>query len=211
MIPVRRFAFGAAARGDLLAYVPRKTLVDAAQFGCAFLVFASPFWLAFPPVAAWDLWAAGYTMLTFSLAALVAEAEWEPRANLVIGLWLLAAPWVLAFSQDMPATLVHLAGGVAMCALSAFELWRAGKSPPRRFGPSAARRPDVISRVTATGPSAYEQTVARARRARWAARSPHLLEETRASARRGPASRNSGAARAVRTQALRACSGRGYL
>ncbi len=215
MLPVRRFAFGAAANGDLLAHVPRKTLVDAAQFGCAVLVFASPFWLAFPPVPAWDLWAAGYAMLTFSVAALVAEAEWEPRANLVIGLWLLAAPWALAFSRDTPATLVHLTGGAAMCVLTAFELWRAEQSPPRRFGPSAARRPDLISFVTAMAPPASRQAMARARHAgrpsRRPIRSPLLVAKTGACAARRPTSRSTRVARAARTPALRACSSaRGY-
>jgi SPW repeat len=215
MFPVRRFALGAAANGELLAYVPRKILVDAAQFGCAFLVFASPFWLAFPPVPAWNLWVAGYAMLTFSAAALVAEAEWEPRANLVVGLWLLAAPWVLAFSQDTPATLVHLGGGVATCVLTAFALWHAEQSPPRRFGPSAAQRPEVISLITATAPSAYRQTMARARhagrRSRRAIRSPRLVGEARASAPPRPAFRSSRVERAPRAHPLAACSwGRGF-
>ncbi len=215
MLPVRRFAFGAAANGDLLAHVPRKTLVDAAQFGCAVLVFASPFWLAFPPVPAWDLWAAGDAMLTFSVAALVAEAEWEPRANLVIGSWLLAAPWLLGFSQDMPATLVHLGGGVATCVLRAFVLWHAQQSPPRRFGPSAGRRPDVISFVTAMARPTLRAVVARARHAgrpsRRPIRSPIRVAKTGACTARRPSSRATGVARAARTPALRACaSARGY-
>ena len=165
MILVRRFASRAAADGGLLARVAQKMLVDIAQLGCAFLLFASPFWFAFRPIPAWDLWIAGYAMVTFSVAALVAEAEWEPQANLMLGLWLLAAPWMLGFSHETTATLVHFTGGVAISVLSAFELWRGQENPPKRFGPAAARRPDLISVVSATAPAGYRQVIARARHA----------------------------------------------
>jgi hypothetical protein len=153
---MRRIAFPAAANSELLAEnfdrLPSKAHIDAVQVGCAFLLFSSPFWIEFPPAAAWNLWVIGYAMLTFSVAALVAEAEWEPQANLALGLWLVVAPWMLAFSHDETATLVHLAGGAAASILSALELWCAEETPPRRFGPAAARRAELFSVASATVP-----------------------------------------------------------
>jgi hypothetical protein len=164
MTLVRRFVSRAAAKGVVVARIPRKMLVDIAQLGCAFLLFLSPFCFVFPPLAAWDLWITGYSMLTVSVAALVAEAEWEPQANLLLGLWLVAAPWTLGISHETAASLVHLTGGVAISLLSAVELWHAEQNPPRRFGPAAAQRPDLISLVSATAPAGQRQVSARSRR-----------------------------------------------
>ena len=82
-------------------------------------------------------------LLTASLAAIVAEADWEPRANLWLGTWVLAAPWTLGFSHEPEATLVHVIGGALVSMLSAAEVWFIGRSPPWRFGPGAAQRAPI--------------------------------------------------------------------
>jgi len=118
----------------------RDRVLDLTKLICGALLLASTWALEFAPLPTSNLRVCGYASLTASLAALVAEADWEPRANLWLGLWLLAAPWMLGFSQDPAAVLVHMIGGGLLCILSAVEVWSGERSPPWRFGPAAAQR-----------------------------------------------------------------------
>jgi SPW repeat len=118
----------------------RDRVLDLTKLVCGALLLASTWALEFAPLPAWNLRVCGYAILTASLAALVAEADWEPRANLWLGLWVLAAPWMLGFTQDTAAVLVHMIGGGLICMLSAVEVWSGERSPPWRFGPAAAQR-----------------------------------------------------------------------
>jgi SPW repeat len=128
----------------------REKVLDLIKLTCGALLFASPWLLEFAPGPTWNLRVCGYSILAASLAALVAEAEWEPRANLWLGIWVLAAPWTLGFSQDPAATLVHLVGGGVVSVLSAVEVWFGERSPPWRFGPGAALRA-TLSPAVMTG------------------------------------------------------------
>jgi SPW repeat-containing protein len=114
----------------------------AAKLTCGLLLFASSWMLSLPPVPAWTLSILGYAILTVSVAALVAEADWEPRVNFALGLVLLAAPWVLGFARDALSTLLHVAGGAVITLLSGIDLLIAREDPPWRFGPAAGRRAD---------------------------------------------------------------------
>jgi SPW repeat-containing protein len=125
----------------------REKVLDFIKMICGALLFASPWTLEFASAATWNLRLCGYAMLTASLAALVAEADWEPRANLWLGIWVLAAPWMLGFSQDAAATLVHLFGGGVISVLSAVEVWFGERNPPWRFGPGAAQRATLSALV----------------------------------------------------------------
>jgi hypothetical protein len=118
----------------------RDRVLDLTKLVCGALLLVSTWTLEFAPLPAWNLRVCGYASLTASLAALVAEADWEPRANLWLGLWLLAAPWMLGFYQDPAAVFVHMIGGGLICMLSAVEGWSGERNPPWRFGPAAAQR-----------------------------------------------------------------------
>ena len=59
-----------------------------------------------------------------SIAALTAFAVWEEWLNLIVGLWLLASPWLLGF-QDSDAMAVDVVIGTVVAALAAFEAWTA--------------------------------------------------------------------------------------
>jgi SPW repeat len=118
----------------------KQTLIfDALKIAGALALFGSPWLLQLSRVAAWNLWICGYLVVVVSLAALLAEADWEPGVNLCIGAWLLIAPWVLGLSNDLVASLLHLLGGSFVCILSALAS-HAGRSPPWRFRPGAALR-----------------------------------------------------------------------
>jgi SPW repeat len=118
----------------------REVVQDALQLACSAGLFGSPWVFALSPTASWNLWVCGYAMLAISLAALVAEADWEPKANFSLGAWVAVAPWILAFATDPVATVVHLSGGGLISILSAVELWNAERNPPWRFRPGAASR-----------------------------------------------------------------------
>ncbi len=56
------------------------------------------------------------------------STEWQDTANLVLGAWLVASPWIFAFaSQDVPTTNAILVGAIialaAAGALYAFHAW----------------------------------------------------------------------------------------
>jgi len=120
-----------------------ETSLRVAKLTCALLLFASSWMLSLPPAPAWTLSIVGYAILTVSVAALVAEADWEPRVNFGLGLVLLAAPWVLGFAHDAFSTLLHVAGGAVITLLSGINLLIAREDPPWRFGPAAGRRADL--------------------------------------------------------------------
>jgi SPW repeat len=115
-----------------------KEVFDLCKLACAAALFASPWLLDFADRPAWNLWVCGYAMVTIALADLTAEADWEARTSFYLGAWLLAAPWVLGFAQDVAATLVHIVGGGIASLLSVAELWSTERTPPRRFQPGAA-------------------------------------------------------------------------
>jgi hypothetical protein len=144
----------------------RDRVLDLTKLICGGLLLASTWALEFDPLPAWNLRVCGYASLTASLAALVAEADWEPRANLWLGLWVLAAPWMLGFSQETGATLVHLVGGGLVSMLSALEAWSGERSPPWRFGPAAVQRatPRTHAMTVALGRATSQPVTAVGRR-----------------------------------------------
>lgn len=65
-----------------------------------------------------------------SIAALAAFAVWEEWVNLVAGLALMVAPWLLGF-QDSGAMTVDVAIGAVVATLAALEVWALhGSGPP---------------------------------------------------------------------------------
>ena len=87
--------------------------------------------------AAIDLRACGVAIALLSLAAMLAFANWEEWANLLLGLWLTVSPWVLGFAHTRA---MHFSIGVgAMVAfLAALELWLVHEATSP--GPSSSGR-----------------------------------------------------------------------
>jgi hypothetical protein len=105
----------------------------------------SPWLFDLAPAAKWNLWICGYAAATICVADLTAEADWEPRTSLWLGLWLAVAPWLLGFGDDRTAALLHFAAGTIVSLLSAVELWGAERTPPRRFRPGGARHAEAFA------------------------------------------------------------------
>jgi cyanate permease len=97
------------------------------------VLFLGPWLFGFAdqPQAAWNAWITGIVMIGLAAAAIFAFAEWEEWVNLVVGLWALAAPWILGFAGDASATWSHVVVGLVVAALSAAGGWYFHQNPPR--------------------------------------------------------------------------------
>lgn len=65
---------------------------------------------------------AGLVLLIFAQLALARLEVWEEWVNLVLGLWLVAAPWVLGFGDRPEAAWTHIVLGALAAILAATEL-----------------------------------------------------------------------------------------
>jgi SPW repeat len=78
-------------------------------------MFFSPFILGYAAlggIAAWNSYVFGVAMVIFSLRALSVPRLWEEWVNLVLGVWIFIAPFVLGFFTLHAATWNHLILGV---------------------------------------------------------------------------------------------------
>ena len=102
-----------------------ESVLDLYILGLAIFLCLSP-WLFSRAngTAAIDLRASGAAIALLSLAAMAAFAAWEEWANLLLGLWLIASPWMLGFAHTR-AMHFSIAVGAAVAFLAALELWLA--------------------------------------------------------------------------------------
>jgi predicted MFS family arabinose efflux permease len=93
-------------------------------------VFLSPWLFAFVyGPARLDAWVSGLILMAVSAMAIMALSDWEEWVALVLGLWLIAAPWVLGLPHL--ATKIHVGAGLVCAYLAGLELWlRHYDSPP---------------------------------------------------------------------------------
>jgi len=65
-------------------------------------------------------------MLVFGLAQLeyVALQRWEEVAEIVLGLWLIASPWIFGYSGDAFLPAWHAILGAVVALLGALQLWQ---------------------------------------------------------------------------------------
>jgi SPW repeat len=82
--------------------------------------------------AARNAFACGVAIAVVAVLALSKSYDWEEYLNLAVGLWVSIAPWVLGFVDSRAMTWAHVAIGLAVAALAAFELWRLFMSPQAR-------------------------------------------------------------------------------
>lgn len=88
-------------------------------------MFASPWLFAYTDQAmpAWNSYVSGAIVLILSLAALVNFAVWEEWINVVVGLWLIASPWLLTYAGMASMTWNQVIVGLAVVALAAWDVW----------------------------------------------------------------------------------------
>ena len=110
---------------------------DWAMLALAVYLFLSPWILGFTvgapvegvaaaegfTVAAWHAWILGLVIGVLALWAAFQFAEWHDWANGVLGVWLVASPWILSFAALPAALWSHVVVGLLIVALAAWELW----------------------------------------------------------------------------------------
>jgi hypothetical protein len=118
----------------------RDTIIDSIKLVCGGLLIAAAATLGLEGTLSWNALLSGYAILTAALAALVAEADWEARANLTLGVWAAVSPFCLGTADLSAVALIHVVAGSVVGLLSAMELWNARRDPPWRFQPGSASR-----------------------------------------------------------------------
>jgi hypothetical protein len=100
-----------------------ESVLDLYNLLLAIVLFAAPWLFALTnPSGKIDLRVSGALIAAVSLAAIVAFANWEEWANLLLGLWLIASPWILGFAHTRA---MHFSVGIGavIAFLAALELW----------------------------------------------------------------------------------------
>jgi len=100
----------------------RESALDVYKLALGGFLLLSPWLLAFSYGASrLDAWACGMLLMLLSAAALFAFVDWKEWLILALGLWMVAAPWVLGLPPA--ATKIHVAAGLLCAYLAGLELW----------------------------------------------------------------------------------------
>jgi hypothetical protein len=93
---------------------------DSLNFLLGLALFVSPWVLSYTSEinASWNANIVGAVIAIMALAALFAYQTWEEWVSGLLGIWLIVAPWVLAFSAHGTATLTHVLIGIATLVLA---------------------------------------------------------------------------------------------
>ena len=107
------------------------TAINIVNAVAAAFLFVSPwlFGISGEPAASWNAWISGLVIAVLALAAVVALQEWEEWINLLLGLWVAVAPWLVGFAGVASAMWTHAGVGVVVAILAAVELWLIRQSP----------------------------------------------------------------------------------
>jgi hypothetical protein len=109
--------------GSIMKHWRRESALDLYNLMLALALLAAPWLFALTNSAGkLDLWASGAAIAAISLAALFAFARWEEWANLLLGLWLVASPWLLGFAHTR-AMHFSIGIGCVVAFLALLELW----------------------------------------------------------------------------------------
>jgi hypothetical protein len=101
----------------------RESILDVYNLVLALVLFVTPWFLVqATPAAHLDLWASGAAIGAISVAALLAFAWWKEWVNLLLGVWLIASPWLLGFAHTR-AMHFSIGIGVVVAFMSALEIW----------------------------------------------------------------------------------------
>lgn len=101
----------------------RETVLDLYNLLLAALLFVSPWLFRLTNGSGkMDLWATGAVVALISLAAMIAYRDWEEWANFLLGLWLIASPWLLGFAHTS-AMHFSIGIGIVIAFLAVLDLW----------------------------------------------------------------------------------------
>lgn len=76
-----------------------------------------------PSVVTWNFILSGAVAIVFAGAALMAYRMWEEWVEVILGLWLIASPWILQFTASDPAFWSAVLGGVVIVLSAGWSLF----------------------------------------------------------------------------------------
>jgi len=111
----------------------KETLFDIVNAVVGTFLFASPwlFGFATEQAASWNAWLSGIVVAGLAIAALASFMEWEEWMTLVVGLWVVASPWLVAFSGIATAMWLHVIAGAIVAIAAGVRLWLTHEHRPR--------------------------------------------------------------------------------
>lgn len=101
----------------------REAVLDIYNCILASFLFVSPWLFRYASFdARIDIWVSAALIALVSFASLVAFSGWQEWFNLLLGIWLVASPWVLGFAHTRA---MHFGIGIgsAVAFLAALELF----------------------------------------------------------------------------------------
>lgn len=106
-------------------FLVNKHPQDWANLVLAVFLFLSPWILGFSAeqYAAWNAWASAVVIAALAIGALSVFQEWEEWLNVVAGLWVVVAPWILGFAAITSAMWAHVVLGLLVAAAAAWKIW----------------------------------------------------------------------------------------
>src|SRR5207237_128498 len=113
LLPIIRNGVGLRkGRSTMMQKWRNESFVDVVNLILGAWLFATPWLYGFASGAAgWNAWIMGGLIALLAIAALAAFAEWEEWINLLLGLWVLVAPWALGFGESVGAMGNHVVVG----------------------------------------------------------------------------------------------------
>jgi cation transporter-like permease len=90
------------------------------------ILFLSPWLLGYSQDtgAALNARLSGGIVILLALLAVIRTHDWEEWLNVIAGLWIAGAPWLLWFEDVLSARWAHVVIGFCIVAIAAFELYR---------------------------------------------------------------------------------------
>jgi hypothetical protein len=113
----------------------REAVLDLYIILLAVFLFSTPWLFGYPREAArLEMWITGGAIAAIAALAIVTYATWQEWANVLLGAWLIASPWVLSFAHTR-AMHSSIAIGIIVAFLALLELMvrydsRQETSPP---------------------------------------------------------------------------------
>ena len=101
----------------------REAALDLYTLACGVFLLIAPWLFGFVrPLGRLDAEIVGLAVIVLSIAAIFVFAEWEEWLKVLLGVWLIAAPWALGFAHTS-AMHVSIACGLIVTFLALLELW----------------------------------------------------------------------------------------
>lgn len=106
----------------------RESALDTYNLAAAVILFVAPWLFSLTNgTARLDFWLSALAIIAMSSAAIFTYANWEEWTNVIVGLWLIASPWILGFAH-LRAMHFSVAIGIIVTFMSLLELFLVNES-----------------------------------------------------------------------------------